>query len=190
MILISDKGEAKMGNLIDEIKKIYLEKDYCSIRKTALSQEAILREICEMIGREGRPYSFVGGSNPPAIELFIKMPFDDCASDIKFSTHLMISRMLGYYMITHCFVQKNPVKNRIEPFLDGSSSEPYTMEQAQIEKKLMVIFGKSDYVRITNLQAQEVITEIEMPPNNFWGKQMTIETALFRDVFEVLPSLM
>ena len=32
----------------------------------------------------------------------------------------------------------------------------------------------------------EVVPDIPMPPDSFFGKQMTVETALFRDVWNIV----
>ena len=32
----------------------------------------------------------------------------------------------------------------------------------------------------------EVVSDIPMPPDSFFGKQMTVETALFRDVWNIV----
>lgn len=71
------------------------------------------------------------------------------------------------------------------PKLDGFSEEPYVFSQYELENVV------SDYLQNKNLQKlqlaemDEVIFNIEIPESNIFGKQMTLENALFRDLFGI-----
>ena len=53
-------------------------------------------------------------------------------------------------------------------------------------KKLFVITCRKRNMKDFFSDMSEVVSDIPMPPDSFFGKQMPVETALFRDVWNIV----
>ena len=57
---------------------------------------------------------------------------------------------------------------------------------SSLEEVVCNYLQEKKYERLFYSDMSEVVPDIPMPPDSFFGKQMTVETALFRDVWNIV----
>ena len=86
----------------------------------------------------------------------------------------------------HEFSVDNKDIDGLFPELDGFGDEAYTKQQFALEEVVCNYLQEKKYERLFYSDMSEVVPDIPMPPDSFFGKQMTVETALFRDVWNIV----
>lgn len=179
------------GVLKKYIRRIYFDKDYAFFRERS----------------EGTPYYIYGLitkltpfckeiTDSESIDKDDKYPgviivccFDGYSNkhfNISYTTYINISKVANIFTLFHQFEIENINPNKIEPTLDGFGEKPYTVQQKILEDELANYLIDNNVQRIGLDEAGEVIEGIDMPKNNLFGTQMTVETALFHDVWEII----
>lgn len=176
-----------MNEILNEIKNIYLNHDFSSIKMANKTFQIVIKLLEKTLCNLGEQYTISNILSSPSAKIYVKFPLSKGKDNCYFFVDLDVSKIAKCYIATYSFAINNPSPQKIEPLLEGLSAEPYTIEQASVGESIMRVLDDSGYVRIPNELAAEVIPEIEMPANNFFGTQMTVETALFHDVLEIFP---
>ena len=74
----------------------------------------------------------------------------------------------------------------MSPVLDGFDGQAYTRSQYELEEVIGDFLTKHGLRQIYYGELQEVFTELEIPGGiDLFGSQMTVENALFRDLYEI-----
>lgn len=183
-----DAKRAEQGTreISGAIKRIYFERDFAGVGAAVESCRKVTDWIDGTLHDSGKQYIVSDIADSPSAKIYVKLPLsgDDC----EFFIDVRISKIAKCYLLSYGFSIKNPAPDKIEPVLDGFSAEPYTLEQAILAERIIRPLDSSGYLRLTDAQAAEVIPEIKMPENNFFGTQMTVETALFHDVWGIFQA--
>lgn len=177
------KREEDAQEISDAIKRIYFERDSTGVGAAVEACRKVTDWIDGTLHDSGKQYIVSDIADAPSTRIYVKLPLsgDDC----EFHIDVKISRIAKFYILRYGFSIKNPAPDKIEPVLDGFSAEPYTLEQAILAERIIRPLDSSGYLQLTDAQETEVIPEIKMPENNFFGTQMTVETALFHDVWGI-----
>lgn len=168
------------------IERVYVKKDYQFFREMSKQIPTYLKGIEELtcsIYKEVRVYSL---ENEPAIEIWFEFEkYIDNQFDVEYKTLLKISKVANLFVFQHEFSVENKDPNRMAPVLDGFGEEPYTIFQSKLEKKIVNFLEKQNLQKLQLSEMDEVIEGITVPEQSIFGSQMTLENALFRDLYEI-----
>ena len=122
----------------------------------------------------------------PSVEIIFHLKdFVESNFEVKYSSILKISKLCRFYNMQHEFSVDNKDIDGLFPELDGLGDEAYTKQQFALEEVVCNYLQEKKYERLFYSDMSEVVPDIPMPPDSFFGKQMTVETALFRDVWNI-----
>lgn len=179
-----------MNNLAREsIERIYIKKDYCFFKQKskqiAFDLDALMVLICKMC----KTVDVYNSEDDPAIEIWITYDdFMDNSLCIQYKTVLKISKVSNLFVFQHEFSVDNKDPNKMTPILDGFSEEAYTFSQDILEDKVSKFLLAANLKKIHLYELDEVIWGVEMPEKSIFGRQMTLENALFRDLYGICES--
>lgn len=168
------------------IQRIYEKKDYdYFVQRSSIVPEYYtdLINLAEPLCVKLTAYN---AEDDPAMELnlyfdkFIKGEFH-----VEYKTLLKISKVAELFVLQHEFCVENKDTNKISPVLDGFGEEAYTTLQAVAEKVLIAFLEKQGLIKLRMAEMDEVIYDISLPEKSIFGPQMTIENALFRDLYGI-----
>ncbi len=69
--------------------------------------------------------------------------------------------------------------------LDGFGDQAYTKNQFLFEENVVSFMRQKGYTRLKYSELEEVIPTVEMPADSIFGTQMTVENAIFKDVWDI-----
>lgn len=124
--------------------------------------------------------------NDPAVELLLY--FEDCIKNefhVEYRSLLKISKVADLFVFQHEFSVENKDEDGLPPVLDGFGAEAYIRSQYKVAEKI------SDFLYCYHLQKlewaemDEVIFGLKIPETSLFGTQMTVENALFRDLYGI-----
>ncbi len=102
----------------------------------------------------------------------------------KFETHLVISKLAPLFHIHHEFSVRNADEERVTPALGGFSEQAYSLSQFRLEEEACRILTSAGYSRLSFAELAEVVGDLSSPPGvTMFGPQVTVEYALFNDLF-------
>lgn len=175
-----------MKSLIkNTINNIYFNKDKeffvtnCT-KKTELPEAFNLllssNEINVIEGREG---------NFPSKKFYIEYePFVKGEFRVIYKTIIQISKIIPVFYTQHEFEVDNKDENSMGSSLSGFDGQPYTKKQYDFQVKLSEILNKAGFTELTYPEINEVVCGLDFPEGvSIFGPQVTVEQALFNDVF-------
>ncbi|MDE6728594.1 MAG: hypothetical protein K2J80_11755, partial [Oscillospiraceae bacterium] len=118
----------------------------------------------------------------------VEIYFDVCGfskNDFKivYKSVLSISKVADVYYLQHEFEADDPDPDCMTSVLDGFGDEPYCKAQFALEDLICGFMTTKAYKRMSRAEMDEVIPEVEMPENELFGSQMTVEYAVFKDMW-------
>lgn len=173
--------------IYDIITRIYKNKDYdYFIEKCRITPE-FYGDIPRIAKQFCKHAEFYNHGNNPLVEFyFYYKEFTEGNFSVNYKTVLQISKVADLFYIQHEFEINNIDPERIEPVLDNYDSRAYTRLQYELEELISDYLIKQGLQKIFLNEIQEVITDLEMPFGiNLFGSQMTVENALFRDIYGI-----
>lgn len=168
------------------VKRIYIEKDYEYFKSRCREIPSYLDELERQIRIHSRAITVVNEIDSPAIELWIQ--FDGYRLNdlsIEYRTVLRISKVSDLFVFQHEFCVENKDPQRLDPELDGFRGWPYHFSQYHLEENATTFLERFGLQKILLNELDEVIVGLEMPAKTIFGSQMTVENALFRDLYEI-----
>lgn len=171
------------------IKRVYFDKDYKYFISKCNEEVPLPVEFFEQLKEYRCDFYYDIGRVQPGLTFFIEYP------DVKrgefeasFRSIVSISKIYPLYNIKHEFEVLNKDSEQIEPTLDGFSSEPYNTKQYNFGEALTKILNRINFTKLSYAEMEELVEDLKMP-EGIWifGPQVTVETALFRDVFDIVP---
>ncbi len=103
---------------------------------------------------------------------------------IRYKTIIQISKIVPAFYMQHEFEVGNIDADRMGSTLDGFDTQPYSKNQFNLQEKLTEILGKADFMKLTYSEITEVVCGLNFPEGvTIFGPQVTVEKALFNDVF-------
>lgn len=177
-----------MKELVQQaIERIYLKKDYDYFRLKCLEPIGLPDDFYELLN-SGEKYDEISGdATAPSLMWYIY--FKDVIKGefkVAYTTMLEISKIVPAFHIQHQFTVDNEDPNRISPDLDGFSGEAYSKSQFEFNEKINKCLKNKGYFDLSYAEMNEVVCSLKMPKEiKIFGSQITVETALFRDVFEI-----
>ena len=103
---------------------------------------------------------------------------------LKYNTVIQISKIVPIYYMQHGFEVDNIDDNRIGSSLDGYDIQPYSKRQFDLHEDIIRILGNAGFTKLTLSEMNEVVEGLKFPQGvTIFGGQITVEQALFNDVF-------
>lgn len=168
------------------IKRIYENKDYPYFKEKSEKTPIYLQRILEEAESICKEIEICALKNDPVIEIwfyFESYHYNDFCVDYK--TLLKISKVADLFVFQHEFCVENKDPVRMTPILDGFGSEAYIILQNHLEETITHLLEKENLQKLQLFEMDEVITEIKIPQESIFGNQITVENALFRDLFGI-----
>ena len=168
------------------IEKVYFKKNYEYFKEKSGEKVEYLERLSELIKSMCDDVIVYDAEDDPAIEIWIKYKKyrkNDFIVDYK--TVLKISKVADLFVFQHEFSIDNKDPNRIAPVLDGFGGEAYTFSQYELEDIITNFLIDKKLKKLEMSELDEVIPNLEMPEETIFGKNMTLENALFRDLYEI-----
>lgn len=107
---------------------------------------------------------------------------------VHYSSVLMVSKIAPVYYVHHEFQVQNRDTEAMSPTLDGFDTQPYTKKQFTVDSVIQQAFDKMGYQKLSIQQMNEVVTWLEFKEEMaLFGEQVTLEYALFHDIFDRCP---
>lgn len=121
--------------------------------------------------------------NPCITIRYLYPDFTDGVFHAGFRSILSISKVADVFYVYHEFEVDNNTPERLVPSLDGYGQIPYTQAQYALENIIVKFLEQHGLYGLTFTELDEVITYLPMPIKTIFGTQMTVENALFRDLY-------
>ncbi len=174
--------------MLEEIKRVvettYIKKNYEDFITRCHQKIGFIDELLEAV--QGKFGKAVVSELPddPGVEIY----FDVCGfsqNDFKgrYKSVLSISMAVAEYFIQHEFEANDPDPDGLTPVRDGFGDDPYCKTQYALEELICGFLGKRNFKQLTYADMDEVIPDVEMPENTLFGSQMTVENAVFKDMW-------
>lgn len=173
-------------NLKKCIDMIYINKNYEYFFNKSKCKLTFISSLIESAQSYCRNIEYFEEGINPSLEIYFYYDlFREGELEIEYFTLLKISKVANLYSFEHEFCINNPDPNRMTPVLDGFGDQAYTQTQKELEDLVSKILQDIGFNKILLSELDEVVCEIELPDKNIFGSQLTVENALFRDLFNI-----
>lgn len=174
--------------MIDEVKKIiettYIQKNFEPFISRCHKKVGFIDELLENAkAKFGKAVVSELPDDPGVVIYFDVCEFSQNDFKVKYKSVLSISKAADVYYLQHEFETDNPDPDGMDSVLDGFGGEPYCKTQYALEELICDFLAKRNFKQLTYADMNEVIPDVEMPENALFGSQMTVEYAIFRDIW-------
>lgn len=173
-------------NIYKYIQKFYFEKDKIEFKRLCNSFVNLPNKLLnslDLLSVNSSVYNHL--NNPELVILFSTKSYKIDNFKIEYKTTLRISKISQSYHIEHSFELENPDPKRMGT-LRGVDELPYNTEQYELEEQIINFFEDMHFQQLNYSDLNEVIPNLEMPESRIFGNQMTVEIALFHDLYGFL----
>lgn len=175
--------------IAEAINEIYVNKNYKLFSEKC---RQYLPEVGELAGVLSRNYEVDNSGfddEMPCDTLYIKYnSYTDGNITIKYQSIINICKIIKIFYVQHEFSLDNTDPDKSAPVLDGYGGMPYTKTQYIMELSSVEFLEALGYEKIGINELDEAVCDIPLPEGSIFGKQLTVENALFRDVLGVNES--
>ena len=168
------------------IQRVYFRKDYQYFAEKSREIPSYLERLVVAMSSLCKEIKTCALKNEPSMEIwFLFEGFTEQNFSVRYKTLLKVSKVANLFVIQHEFCVENIDPNRMTPVLDGFGEEPYTEKQYRLEKAVADFLESRHLQKLPLSELEDVIPELDIPNESIFGKQMTLENALFRDLYEI-----
>ncbi len=168
------------------IEKIYAKEENSFFIERCQRKLDFLDDLSKKTSGYCRMIHLSNELDDPAVGLHFDIgEFSQGEFHVKYSSVLLISKVYDAFYLHHEFAVDNLDENRIEPILDGFDDQPYSKMQYMLDEAVTSFLQSENYIRLSYADMQEVIPNIDIPENCIFGTQMTVENAIFRDLWNL-----
>lgn len=173
--------------IYDVITRIYKKKDYDYFIEKCRTTPEFYSDILRLAKQFCKRTEFYSQGDDPTAEFdFIYNGFSQNDFNVEYKTILKISKTADLFYIQHEFEIENTDPHRMSPVLDGYGGQAYTLSQFELEEVISAFLTENSLQKIGYRELEEVVTDLEMPNGiDIFGSQMTVENALFRDLYGI-----
>lgn len=174
--------------MTEEIKRIvektYIEKDYGHFISRCHGKIEFIDELLTAARTKFGKADVWELPDDPCVEIHFDVSgFAKNDFKIRYTSVLSISKIVDAYYLQHEFEVDNPDPDSMEPFPCGFGDVPYCKLQYDLEETVCGFLSEKGFKRLSYAEREEVIPEVEMPQNELFGTQMTVEYAVFKDMW-------
>lgn len=176
--------------MIDEVKKIiettYIQKNFEPFISRCHKKVGFIDELLENAKAKFGKAVVSELPGDPGVEIYFDVcEFSQNDFKVKYKSVLSTSKAADVYYLQHEFEADNPDPDGMTGVLDGFGGEPYCKTQYALEELICGFLTARGFKRLTYADMNEVIPEAEMPENALFGSQMTVEYAIFKDMWRL-----
>lgn len=168
------------------IERVYVERNFKFFIEQSKKKIEFIDELISLVSCYCETADYNVDGVEPSLEIYFS--YKDLKKDdmvVAYHTLLRISKIASIFIFQHEFSIDNPDKDRMSPVLDGFDSQAYTKTQNILEDVITKFLLQKNYFKVSNQEMEEVICNVKMPDNNLFGCQMTVDNALFRDIWDI-----
>lgn len=174
--------------MLEEIKRIvettYILKNYDLFISRCHGKIEFIDELLEIAKTKFNGAKVSELPDDPAVTIY----FDVCGFsrndfNVVYKSVLLISKVADVYCLQHEFEADDPDPGRMTPVLEGFGGEPYCKTQFALDELISGFLTAKGFKQLTYADMNEVIPDVEMPENALFGSQMTVEYAIFKDMW-------
>lgn len=178
--------------MINEIKniieKVYIMKDYNFFISKCHRKINFIDELLGNLQDKCKNVTLSDDLSFPSVEIYFELnDFSKGEFKVQYSSVLLISKIADVFNIRHEFAVDNLDTNRMDCVLDGFGEQAYSILQFDLDNIITEYMQKQNYRKLKYAEMVEVISEIEMPEACIYGSQMTVENAIFNDLWNICP---
>lgn len=174
--------------MIEEVKKTiemtYIERNFEPFVSRCHEKLEFIGELLNAVQTKINSAVVSDLPDDPSVVIY----FDVCEFakndfKVRYKSVLSISKVTEVYHIQHEFEADDPDPDAMTPVLDGFGDEPYCKVQFALEETICGFLAAKGFKQLTGAEMDEVIPEVDMPQNALLGSQMTVEYAVFKDMW-------
>lgn len=174
--------------MIDEVKKIiettYIQKNFEPFISRCHRKLEFIGELLNAAQTKFNDAVVSELPGDPGVEIYFDVcEFSQNNFKVKYKSVLSISKVADVYYLQHEFEADNPDPDGMTGVLDGFGGEPYCKAQYAMEELICGFLSARGFKQLTYADMNEVIPDVEMPENALFGSQMTVEYAIFKDMW-------
>lgn len=170
----------------DIIKRVYILKDYNFFISSCQRKVEFLDEILEILHNNCSNIELSNEPDSPCVEIYLAVnDFAENDFKVNYTSQLYINKIIDVFYFQHEFAVDNLDPNRIAPVLDGFSDESYCKLQYNLDETVLAYLQQKGYKRLYYSDMEEVVADVKMPKNTIFGSQMTVENAIFKDLWGI-----
>ncbi len=172
------------------IRKLYCCENHDSFLEQCKSTPYYLNDLIRLTASLCSESEISNLEDNPCITIMYSYPdFIDGAFHVYFRSILNISKVADVFFIYHEFEVDNKTPNRFTPSLDGFGQIPYTHAQYELECSVVQFLEQLGLYGLRFAELDEVVPFLSMPIKTIFGPQMTVQNALFRDLYGFAESV-
>lgn len=171
------------------INEYYINKNFKTFKEKSAKTPKYICALDEITKSLCKEQTVCNLTNFPAIEIWMK--FDSYklyTFSVKYLSLLRISKVSDLFVIQHEFSVDNIDPNRMTPVLDGFGEESYTLQQKRAEEQICSFLRQQGLTKLSLSEMDEVVCDLSLKEQSIFGTQMTLENALFRDLYSICDS--
>lgn len=168
------------------IRKLYFEDNRDYFLKQCKITPRYLNELLQLVESLCSEVVIYNKGYDPCITIYCSYPeFHNGSFHVCFKNLLAISKVAKAFYFYHKFEVDNaiPGPDRMEPSLDGYGQMAYTQTQFAFEQAVVQFLEQQGLYCLSIAELEEAIPDLPMPAETIFGPQMTVENALFRDLY-------
>ena len=174
--------------MLEEIKRVvettYISKNYEHFVSRCHGKIGFINELLDTAKTNFIKAVISELPDDPCVDIYFDVSvFNKNDFNVRYKSVLSISKAVDVYYLQHEFEVNDSDPDRMTPVLDGFGDEPYCKMQYALEELICGFMAKRNFKRLTRADMDEVIPEVEMPENALFGPQMTVEYAVFKDMW-------
>lgn len=168
------------------IERIYKNKDYDFFKKKSGLRPEYYDRLIELINFLCKKNVICNMENDPAIEMLLYFKeYRKKEYHVEYRSLLKISKVANLFVFQHEFSVENRDEEGLMPVLDGFGAEAYVRSQYNAEKEITDLLYGYNLKKLKLAEMDEIVLETKLPEGSIFGTQMTLENALFRDLYGI-----
>lgn len=179
--------------MLEEVKKaieeIYLNGNRDLFISNCKKDIGFLNDLLEILKTEVLNFDICANSSEPMIEIrFSVNCFKHNDGEVKYVSILMLNKIVDCFYLQHEFSLNNPDPDGMDSHLDGFRDEAYSKKQFDLGEKIISYLKSKGYKRLSYADMEEVFPGIRKCEDRDDTNQMTVNNALFMDVWNLCNS--
>ncbi len=168
------------------INRVYIEKGYKFFKNMCYSMPSYLELLENNISKYCKEYEIYKVKGQPEITFYINYNnYNYYKFNIEYLTIVNISKICNVYYIQHEFNIDNLYPNRTELKLNGFDNQTYTIEQYNLESKVVDILSKNNLKQLQFIDLKQIIN-LDKTEGLLIEKQITLEDLLFKNIYNIV----
>ena len=175
-------------DICNVIERIYIKEDHSFFIAQCQRKLDFIDALLENLRDRLKNIRLCDNPGDPSAEVIFDLDhFFQSEFKVQYTSILLVSKIHDIFYLQHGFAVDNLDINRMCSVLDGFGDQAYSKQQYDLEKIVTDYLYNLNYKKMKYAEMVEVIPMVDMPTNCIFGSQMTVENALFKDVWNICP---